>query len=97
MEGHRLRLREVRRGRAQRLVAAAWLNERGTDGERGGGGRELLVSYCAHSKRQTAEEEYGGEQYIEALKRLRGTAALRVAGLVESFFWQDAVRVRVRF
>jgi hypothetical protein len=38
---------------------------------------------------------YRGDEYVAALKRLRGRDAVRVAANVGAFFWSDAPRVSV--
>jgi hypothetical protein len=53
------------------------------------------VRRCVHSSKQQGSAEYGGEQYVAALKRLKGSAAVRAASQVEPFFWEDAKKVRV--
>ena len=50
---------------------------------------------CVHRRGGADGAFHGGEDYVAALKRLRGHAAVRVAGKVGAFFWSDASRVRV--
>ena len=50
---------------------------------------------CVHYKRGEQAEPYGGEEYLRALHRLKASDAVKMAGMVEAFFWSDAPTVRV--
>ncbi len=50
---------------------------------------------CVHREGGAEGAYYRGEEYVAALKRLRGRDAMRVAGRVGSLFWSDAPRVSV--
>ncbi|HEX8721873.1 MAG TPA: hypothetical protein VF736_14660 [Pyrinomonadaceae bacterium] len=50
---------------------------------------------CVHRRPGAAGDFYAGEQFVSALQRMRGGAALALARKVGAFFWADAPRVRV--
>ncbi len=50
---------------------------------------------CSHQGQGRRWAVYRGEQFVAALQRLRGDAALRLARKVEPFFWADAGKVEV--
>lgn len=54
-----------------------------------------LERQCAHFKEESDGRPYDGGLYLEALQRMKGSAAARLAGKVEPFFWSDAWMVRV--
>ncbi len=53
------------------------------------------VRRCEHYRQQRLGADYGGEQYVDALHRLRASAAVAASRKVEPFFWHDAPKVRV--
>lgn len=50
---------------------------------------------CCHRRQAAQGRVYAGEQFVHALNRLRGEAAMRMARKVEPFFWADAPRLTV--
>ena len=60
-----------------------------------GEGEAVRERACVHYKRGEQAEAYAGEDYLRAFKRLKASDAMKVAGLVEAFFWSDAPTVRV--
>ena len=50
---------------------------------------------CSHRRQAARGRAYSGVQFVSALYRLRGDAAVRLARKVEPFFWADAPRVTV--
>jgi hypothetical protein len=50
---------------------------------------------CVHRRAGAEGDFYGGSQFIRALQRMRGEAALTMAQKVGAFFWSDAPRVSV--
>lgn len=54
-----------------------------------------LERQCAHFKEGSDGRPYDGGLYLKALQRMKGSAAARLAGKVEPFFWSDAWKVRV--
>ena len=50
---------------------------------------------CIHRRAGAEGDFYGGEQFVRALQRMRGEAALALARKVGAFFWSDAPRVSV--
>lgn len=50
---------------------------------------------CVHRRAGAEGDFYGGEQFVLALQRMRGEAALAMARKVGAFFWSDAPRVSV--
>jgi hypothetical protein len=51
--------------------------------------------YCIHYRAQPPGNYYTGTEYVAALERLRGNAAMRAASNVEAFFWRDAAVINV--
>ena len=51
--------------------------------------------YCVHYRAQQAGSYYTGTEYVAALQRLRGNAAMKAASNVEAFFWRDAAVINV--
>lgn len=52
--------------------------------------RTLRERECFHRSSGAPGRFYPGEQFVSALYRLRGDAAIRVARKVQPFFWADA-------
>jgi hypothetical protein len=50
---------------------------------------------CVHRHTGAGGAFYPGEQFVSALQRMRGGAAVELARKVGAFFWSDAPRVRV--
>lgn len=50
---------------------------------------------CVHRRAGAEGDLYGGEQFVRALQRMRGEAALAMARKVGAFFWSDAPRLSV--
>lgn len=50
---------------------------------------------CVHRQAGAAGDFYAGDQFVSALQRMRGGAALALARKVGAFFWADAPRVSV--
>ena len=50
---------------------------------------------CIHRNAQTVGDYYTGTDYIKALQRLPGTAAVKMAAKVGAFFWSDAPKTKV--
>jgi len=50
---------------------------------------------CIHRRTGARGDYYSGESYVEALKRLRGEQAVKMANKVGTFFWADASRTKV--
>jgi hypothetical protein len=57
--------------------------------------RPLRERECLHRRQAARGRAYAGEQFVSALYRLRGDAAMKLARKVEPFFWADAPRVTV--
>lgn len=57
--------------------------------------RELRERKCIHHQKGASGQSYSGADYLRALQRLRGDAALRMARKVPPFFWTDAPHIRV--
>lgn len=45
---------------------------------------------CLHRRPGLSGRFYRGDEFVSALYRLRGDAAMRVARKVQPFFWSDA-------
>lgn len=58
--------------------------------------RTLHERQCRHCEAGDAGTWHTGGEYLQALQRLRGGEALRLAGQVRAFFWSDAPLIRVR-
>jgi hypothetical protein len=52
--------------------------------------RTLRERECLHRPSGVPGRFYRGEEFVSALYRLRGEAALKVARKVQPFFWADA-------
>ena len=50
---------------------------------------------CVHRQTGASGDFYAGDQFVSALQRMRGGAALALARKVGAFFWADAPRVSV--
>lgn len=50
---------------------------------------------CIHRKQPVEGNFYVGADYIKALQRLPGSAAMKMASKVGAFFWADAPKVKV--
>jgi len=50
---------------------------------------------CVHRRTGSGGDFYAGEQFVSALQRVRGEAAVELARKVGAFFWSDAPRVSV--
>ena len=50
---------------------------------------------CIHRGKQAEGEFYTGLNYVKALQRLSGNAAMVMAGKVGAFFWADAAKIKV--
>jgi hypothetical protein len=50
---------------------------------------------CVHRRTGAGGDFYAGEQFVSALQRMRGEAAVALARKVGAFFWSDAPRVSV--
>jgi hypothetical protein len=51
--------------------------------------------YCLHYRTRPPGNYYKGTEYVAALERLKGDAAMKVARNVEAFFWRDASAIKV--
>ena len=51
--------------------------------------------YCIHHRAQPPGNYYTGTEYVAALERLKGNAAMKAASNVEAFFWRDAAVINV--
>lgn len=62
-------------------------------------GEEILNAaqerHCIHYRAQPPGNYYSGTEYVAALQRLKGNAAMRAARNVEAFFWRDASAIKV--
>ncbi len=52
--------------------------------------RALRERECVHRPTGTPGSFYRGQEFVSALHRLRGDAAVNVARKVQPFFWSDA-------
>ena len=57
--------------------------------------RTLRERECFHRPAGVAGRFYQGDQFVSALYRLRGEAAVKVARKVQPFFWADADLLKV--
>jgi hypothetical protein len=55
----------------------------------------FLERECIHRGRGAKGECYNGKFFVQALQRLHGREALKLAVKVSSFYWVDAPRVLV--
>ena len=51
--------------------------------------------HCIHYREQATGSYYSGKEYVDALQRLKGNAAMKAASKVEAFFWRDASVIKV--
>lgn len=58
-------------------------------------GNAAQERHCIHYREQATGNCYSGTEYVEALQRLKGSAAMKAASNVEAFFWRDASMIKV--
>lgn len=50
---------------------------------------------CIHRGEHVEGDFYTGTSYVNALQRLSGSDAMKMAGKVGAFFWADASKIKV--
>jgi len=50
---------------------------------------------CLHRDRGAEGDSYNGMFFVQALQRLQGNEAVKIAGKIAPFYWVDAPRVIV--